>query len=197
LVLCAWCLVREPEEAGTTIQAQPSTKNKEQRTKNKEQRTKHKEQCTKHKEQSTKHQAPSTRNQALRRRRSDKPVSAGHGWVSKCQLDTVFSKAYIVNMKTQTVSTRLSEEELSVLDELAAGSGLDRSGMTRSLVRKGLQQMRLEAAVSAYSSQQVSLGRAAEIGGLSPWDFLAHLAATGTKMQYGVEEFEEDLHAGV
>jgi predicted HTH domain antitoxin len=100
-------------------------------------------------------------------------------------------------MKTQTVSTRLNEEELSVLDELAAGSGLDRSGMARSLVRKGLQQMRMEAAVAAYSSQQVSLGRAAEIGGLSPWDLLAHLAATGVSMQYGVEEFEEDLHAGV
>ena len=109
----------------------------------------------------------------------------------------VFSKSHIVDMKTQTVSTRLNEEELLVLDELAAGSGLDRSGMTRSLVRKGMQQMRLEAAVAAYSSQRVSLARAAEIGGLCTWDLLAQLAAAGVKMQYGVEEFEEDLHAKV
>ena len=100
-------------------------------------------------------------------------------------------------MKTQTVSTRLTEEELSVLDELAAGAGLDRSGMARSLVRKGLRQMRLEAALGAYAAQQASLGRAAEIAGVSAWDFLAHLAATGGRMQYGMEEFEEDLHAGV
>ena len=80
-----------------------------------------------------------------------------------------------------------------MLDELAAGSGLDRSGMARSLVRKGMRQMRMEAAVSAYSSQQVSLGRAAEIAGVSPWDLLAHLASASVKMQYGIEEFEEDL----
>ena len=84
-----------------------------------------------------------------------------------------------------------------MLDELAAGSGLDRSGMARSLVRKGMQQMRMETAVSAYSQQQVSLGRAAEIAGVSPWDLLAHLASAGVKLQYGVEEFEEDLHARV
>jgi predicted HTH domain antitoxin len=98
-------------------------------------------------------------------------------------------------MKTKTVSTRLTEDELSVLDELAEGSGLDRSGMTRSLVRRGLQQMRLESALSAYSGQQVSLGRAAELAGVSPWDFLVQLGTAGGRLHYDLAEFEEDLHA--
>jgi predicted HTH domain antitoxin len=100
-------------------------------------------------------------------------------------------------MKTQTISTRLTEDELSVLDELAAGAGLDRSSMARSLVRRGLRQMRLESALSAYSGQQVSLGRAAELAGVSPWDFLAHMVEAGGKMQYDLVEFEEDLHARI
>lgn len=98
-------------------------------------------------------------------------------------------------MKTKTISTRLTEDELSVLDELAEGAGLDRSGMTRSLVRRGLQQMRLESALAAYSGQRVSLGRAAELAGVPPGDLLAQMAVAGGRLQYDLAEFEEDLHA--
>jgi len=110
-------------------------------------------------------------------------------------LDTPYTKFYFADMKTKTISTRLSADELSALDALAEGSGMDRSGMTRSLVRRGLQQMRLESALSSYSGRQVSLGRAAELAGVSTWDFLAHMAAQGGKLQYDQVEFEEDLHA--
>ena len=99
-------------------------------------------------------------------------------------------------MKTQTVSTRLAEDELRALDELAAESGLDRSGMARSLVRKGLKAMRLESALAAYAGQRVTLNRAAELADLSPWDFLARLAAAGGTLHYDVHELEEDLDAG-
>lgn len=96
-------------------------------------------------------------------------------------------------MKAQTVSTRLNREELAVLDELAAGSGLDRSAMTRSLVRKGLSEMRIDSALAAYAERRVTLSRAAELAGLSSWDLLARLAAGGGEIHYGVAEFEEDL----
>jgi hypothetical protein len=98
-------------------------------------------------------------------------------------------------MKTQTISTRMTVQELQILDELAKEAGLDRSGMTRSLVRRGLRGMRTEAALRAYAAQQATLGRAAEMAELSPWDFLARLAATGGTFHYDVEEFEEDLNA--
>ena len=98
-------------------------------------------------------------------------------------------------MKTQTVSTRLAEDELAALDELAAGSGMDRSGMTRCLVRRGLKALRLESALAAYAEQRVTLNRAAELADLSPWDFLARLKATGGTLHYDVQELEEDLNA--
>lgn len=98
-------------------------------------------------------------------------------------------------MKTQTISTRMTHEELRVLDELAEDAGLDRSGMTRSLVRRGLKEMRTEAALNAYAGQQATLSRAAEMADLSPWDFLAKLATMGGAFHYDLEEFEEDLDA--
>jgi predicted HTH domain antitoxin len=98
-------------------------------------------------------------------------------------------------MKTVTISTRLNEDELVVLDELAEHAGLDRSGMTRSLVRKGLREMRTEAALEAYAGQRATLSRAAEMAELSSWDLLMRLTAAGGTIHYDVEEFEEDLHA--
>lgn len=98
-------------------------------------------------------------------------------------------------MKTKTISTRLTEDELLVLDELAEHAGLDRSGMARSLVRRGLREIRTEAALEAYSEQRATLSRAAEMAALSPWDFLVRLTASGGVLHYDLEEFEEDLDA--
>jgi len=98
-------------------------------------------------------------------------------------------------MKTKTISTRLSEDELVVLDELAEQAGMDRSGMARSLMRRGLRETRIEAALEAYAGQRATLNRAAEMAELSTWDFLMRLTAAGGMLHYDVEEFEEDLHA--
>ncbi|MGC1480749.1 MAG: UPF0175 family protein [Chthoniobacterales bacterium] len=98
-------------------------------------------------------------------------------------------------MKTKTISTRLADDELQTLDELAGISGLDRSGMARSLVRRGLQEMRTEAALEAYSDNRATLSRAAEMANLSPWDLLARLNASGKRLNYDLADFEEDLRA--
>ena len=110
-------------------------------------------------------------------------------------LDRAYSISDIANVKTQTISTRMTQQELEVLDALAEDAGVDRSGMTRSLVRRGLKELRTEAALKAYAGQHATLSRAAEMAELSPWDFLARLAATGGAFHYDLEEFEEDLDA--
>lgn len=98
-------------------------------------------------------------------------------------------------MKTKTISTRLEEDELVQLDALASSCGLDRSGMTKSLLRRGLAELRFDAAVVAYREGRVTLNRAAEMAALSDWDFMARMAAAGLNLNYGVQELEEDLHA--
>ena len=110
-------------------------------------------------------------------------------------IDNLSANCKIVNMKTVTISTRLSREELFDLDELAESAGLDRSGMARSLVRRGLKEMKTEAALKAYAQQRASLSRASEMAELSPWDFLMKLQASGGTIHYDIADFEEDLHA--
>ena len=99
-------------------------------------------------------------------------------------------------MVTKTVSTRLSEDELALLDEMAVRSGLDRASMTKTLLRRGLEQLRFDEAVAAYRASQVTLSRAAEIAGISIWDFIGRMDEQELTLHYGVAELEEDLNGG-
>lgn len=99
-------------------------------------------------------------------------------------------------MATRTVSTRLNEEELALLDEMADRSGLDRASLTKTLLRRGLGQLRFEEAVSAYRMSQVTLSRAAEMAGISIWDFIGRMDEQDLTLHYGIAELEEDLNGG-
>jgi predicted HTH domain antitoxin len=62
---------------------------------------------------------------------------------------------------------------------------------------QGLQvtpdRLRLEMAAGLYASEDVTLGQAAGIAGLSQTRFLRELGRRGICIHYGVEEFEQDL----
>ena len=62
---------------------------------------------------------------------------------------------------------------------------------------QGLQvtpdRLRLEMAVGLYASEDVTLGQAAAIAGVSQTLFLRELGRRGICIHYGVEEFEQDL----
>ena len=51
----------------------------------------------------------------------------------------------------------------------------------------------LEEAVRLYREERVSLGKAAELAGLSVGEFLRELRARGIPLNYGPEELGEDL----
>ena len=97
-------------------------------------------------------------------------------------------------MKTKTISTRLGEEEVALLDDLASRAGLDRGGMTKAILRRGLAELRFEEAVAAYRSGRVTLSRAAEMASISLWDFVARMGEQGLSLSYGEEDFVDDVH---
>jgi predicted HTH domain antitoxin len=99
-------------------------------------------------------------------------------------------------MKTKTISTRLSEDELLLLDGMAARTGLDRATMTKTLLRQGLEKLRFDEAVAEYREERVTLSRAAEMAGVSVWDFIGRMDAQGLTLHYGIAELEEDLNGG-
>jgi predicted HTH domain antitoxin len=96
-------------------------------------------------------------------------------------------------MKTTTVSSRISKEEMSCLDELAERAGMDRAGIIKRILRRGIAELRLEQAVDAYSREEITLSRAAELAGLTQWELLARFDKARAVLHYDERELEEDL----
>lgn len=117
---------------------------------------------------------------------------------SSCQihpLDNSFTFHDFVNMSTSTVSARLDDKEIAELDALTQLAGFDRSAVLKSIFRKGIQDWRMELAVQKYRAEEVTLSRAAEIAGISQWDFMARMDEAGLELHYGPEDLEDDLQA--
>ena len=96
-------------------------------------------------------------------------------------------------MKTMTLSVRLDVAEVRMLDEAAQHDGLDRSASLKRLVRRGYANYRLETACDAYRRQEISLSRAAELAGISVYDFLARLPTTGLQLHLTPEDLRQEL----
>ena len=47
--------------------------------------------------------------------------------------------------------------------------------------------------MAAFRAEEIALSRAAEVAGLSTWDFLALMPKEQLDLHYGVTEFEDDL----
>jgi len=98
-------------------------------------------------------------------------------------------------MTSVTLSTRMTPEELAQFDALAEMAGSDRSGLLKSLVRRGMKELRMENAVAAFRREQATLSRAAEIAGLPLWEFVSQMGTNNIDLHYDVEDFESDLRA--
>jgi len=96
-------------------------------------------------------------------------------------------------MPSATISARLDLEEVKLLESLAEMSGFDRSTLIKSLLRKGMKELRLEQAIEAYRKERITLSRAAEVAGLSVWDFVAGMQEEGLELHYGVRDFDADM----
>lgn len=55
------------------------------------------------------------------------------------------------------------------------------------------QQARLDLAVGLFTERRVTLGRAAEIAGLTQLDFQRELASRGIAIHYDVEDLDADV----
>jgi predicted HTH domain antitoxin len=98
-------------------------------------------------------------------------------------------------MASVTISTRLDPEDVKILQSLADLSGFDRSTLVKSLLRRGMKELRLDHAAEALRKEKVTLSRAAELAGLDVWDFIAGMESRGLELHYGVDELNQDLDA--
>lgn len=96
-------------------------------------------------------------------------------------------------MKSTTLSVRLDETDLRMLDKVAAIDGVDRSTLVKRYLRRGQAVYRFEAACEAYRRGEVSLSRAAEMAGLPLATWLARLPEGDLHLDQRPEDLRREL----
>ena len=97
--------------------------------------------------------------------------------------------------KARTVTTRLEEESLKKIDELAAQRGLDRSALVRSFVLDALKENTIRDALAGYQGGKMTLWQAAQACDISLWEMIAEAKQRHIQASYDMQAFEKDLMA--
>lgn len=96
-------------------------------------------------------------------------------------------------MKSVTLSTRLSQIETQEVDSMAAAEGLDRAAFLKQLIKRGIEDYKLERALNLYRRKKISLSKAAELSGMSIHDLVALFPEHSVELNYSVEDLKQDL----
>jgi predicted HTH domain antitoxin len=93
-----------------------------------------------------------------------------------------------------TISTRVPDELEAELDAYLDEENLDRSTAVRKLLSEGLDEWRREQALDQLAAGSITFSRAAEMAGMSVWDF-AQLAKERDITWVADDHLDADLEA--
>ena len=91
-----------------------------------------------------------------------------------------------------TISTRVPEDLEAELEAYLDEERLDRSTAVRKLLSEGLEAWRTERALERFANGECSLTKAADLAGLSVWEF-ADLVEEADDAWVSADHLEADL----
>jgi predicted HTH domain antitoxin len=91
-----------------------------------------------------------------------------------------------------TISTRVPEDLEAELEAYLESERLDRSTAVRKLLSEGLEAWRTERALERFADDEMSLTKAADIAGVSVWEF-ADLVKDAGDAWVSSDHLEADL----
>ena len=94
---------------------------------------------------------------------------------------------------SKTVTTRLDDQAVRKIDELAARKGVDRAALLRSFFLHGLKDHLLHECLADYEAGRITLWEAAERCELSLWEMVQEVKKAHIHMPYDLEELQKDL----
>ncbi len=93
-----------------------------------------------------------------------------------------------------TISARVPDELEAELDAYLEDENIDRSTAVRKLLAEGLDEWRRERALDQLAAGRVTFGKAADLAGMSVWDF-AQLAKERDITWVAGDHLDDDLEA--
>jgi predicted HTH domain antitoxin len=100
---------------------------------------------------------------------------------------------YYGGFTSETITLRLPPETAKKLREIAKKEGKDRSTLIRELLENGVKEKSVEQAIELYRAGQVTGWKAAQLAGVSLWNFYKILEEKEVLVQYSEHDLEEDL----
>jgi len=95
---------------------------------------------------------------------------------------------------TKIVTTRLPDEFVENINEIAEKESIDNSAAIRKLLAEAINRWRKRYALEQYKNGSFSFGQLARFAGISVWDVPKLLKENKIPLNYDIEEFRADLN---
>lgn len=92
-----------------------------------------------------------------------------------------------------TITTRVQEELVKMIDDIADREGMDRSTVIRRFLHKAVKNWLIERNLKEYEEGRVTLWQAATRCGLSLWEMINEVKKREIHVPYTLEELREDI----
>jgi predicted HTH domain antitoxin len=92
----------------------------------------------------------------------------------------------------ENVTTRMSDEELDLLDRLAEQQDGSRSDAIRAAIRAGAREELIRLALEKYQDGEVGMRGAADVAGLTVAEMMSEANERGVLLNYDEADLESD-----
>ncbi|MEK6941730.1 MAG: UPF0175 family protein [archaeon] len=93
----------------------------------------------------------------------------------------------------ETITTRIDAVEAQDIRMIEKDEKLDRSAVVRRLLSKAVKDWKIEKALKQYREKKITIGKVAEMTGMTLREALAIASSTGISFQYSLKELAEDF----
>ncbi|MDZ7701213.1 MAG: ribbon-helix-helix protein, CopG family [Halobacteriales archaeon] len=95
----------------------------------------------------------------------------------------------------ENVTARMSDEELDLVDRLAAERGVSRSEAIRDAIRRGAREELIRLALERYREEEVGMRGAATLAGITIAELMAEANERDVLLNYDEVDLESDVDA--
>ena len=96
-------------------------------------------------------------------------------------------------MEMATISVRVNNDTLRDLELLCEDTKADRSEVVRRLLDRAIKDAKLERVMVLLQKRKISIGKAAELAGVTVYEIVEKMPEYGVHLGYTVDELRRDL----
>lgn len=122
----------------------------------------------------------------------DRFERAGGDW---SPVDDAINTNEQIVFSMENVTTRMTEEELALVEQLADETGVSRSDAIRQALRRGANGELVELALQRYQDGEIGMRGATVLAGLSIGDLMAEANQRGISTNYEAADLADDVDA--